>query len=217
MKLNVSRYKYSLNGESKSWMCHKNYFFQNGYHIFNIIFWNIEIYWWHYDNAQKMKFSIKDFSSEWDQIRSKCCRLIPLFIPHFWTENVISSRQDLLHKCSFPLRISLVNVTKSEVSCGFSYIYCRNIKLKPSFFVQWILQALTFFCSKMHNEKRRSNWNIYCGFSHIYLRNPWENTSFFVQWFNPFLANVSILYPAKNTRKPSIFKRFQRVQNGNID
>ena len=141
----------------------------------------------------------------------------PLFIPHFWTENVISSRQDLLHKCSFPLRISLVNVTKSAVSCGFSYIYCRNLKLKPSFFVQWILQALTFFCSKMHNEKRRSNWNIYCGFSHIYLRNPWENTSFFVQWFNPFLANVSILYPAKNTRKPLIFKRFQRVQNGNID
>ena len=39
-----------------------------------------------------------------------------------------SHYQDIsLHKkWSFPLRISLVNVTKSAVSCGFGHIYWRN-------------------------------------------------------------------------------------------
>ena len=40
-----------------------------------------------------------------------------------------------LHKkCSFPLRISSVNVTKSAGSYGFGDIHCRNAYWKTSFF-----------------------------------------------------------------------------------
>ena len=45
---------------------------------------------------------------------------------------------ETLHKkWSFPLRISLVNVTKSAGNCGFSHINWRNRQWKTSFFVQW--------------------------------------------------------------------------------
>ena len=47
--------------------------------------------------TQKMKFSIKDFFSKCEQIGSH-----------------------------FPLRISLVNVNKSEGNCGFVHIYYGN-------------------------------------------------------------------------------------------
>ena len=39
-------------------------------------------------------------------------------------------------KWSFPLRISLVNVTKSVGNCWFGHIYWRNPQWKTSFFVQ---------------------------------------------------------------------------------
>ena len=44
-------------------------------------------------------------------------------------------------KLSFPLKISLVTVTKSAVSCWFGHVYWRNHQWKTSFFVQgnmWI-------------------------------------------------------------------------------
>ena len=37
----------------------------------------------------------------------------------------------------FSLRISSINVTKSEGNCGFVHIYWRNPLWKTSFFVQW--------------------------------------------------------------------------------
>ena len=39
------------------------------------------------------------------------------------------------------MRISLVNVTKSLVSCGFGHIYWRNPQWKTSFFVQWKISS----------------------------------------------------------------------------
>ena len=43
-----------------------------------------------------------------------------------------------LHKkWSFPLRISVVNVTKSTGNCGFGHVYWGNPSWKNSFFVQW--------------------------------------------------------------------------------
>ena len=45
-----------------------------------------------------------------------------------------------LHKkWSFPLRTSLVNVTKFAVSCGFGHIYWINPQRKTSFSVRWWL------------------------------------------------------------------------------
>ena len=51
---------------------------------------------------------------------------------------VPSSQPSLHKKWSFPLRISSVNVTKSEVSSGFGHIYWRNSYSKTSLFVQCI-------------------------------------------------------------------------------
>ena len=45
----------------------------------------------------------------------------------------------LHEKSSLPLRISLVNVTKSAVSSGFSHIYRRNPYWKTLLFVQCLL------------------------------------------------------------------------------
>ena len=59
----------------------------------------------------------------------------------------------LLHKkWIFPLRISSVNVTKSEVSYGFGHIYRRNPQWRTSFFVKYILKIRKglfkfFYCS----------------------------------------------------------------------
>ena len=51
-------------------------------------------------------------------------------VVHVWTA--------ALHKkWSFPLRIPLVNVTKSAGNCGSSHIYWRNPQWKTSFFVQF--------------------------------------------------------------------------------
>ena len=50
--------------------------------------------------------------------------------------NVQAASQPLHKKWSFPLRISLVNVTKSGVSCGFGHSYWRNPYGKV-YFVQW--------------------------------------------------------------------------------
>ena len=60
------------------------------------------------------------------------CKIIRLFEPN----KVHNHDKITLHKkWSFPLRISTVNVTKSEVSCGFGHLYWRNSKWKTSFFV----------------------------------------------------------------------------------
>ena len=45
---------------------------------------------------------------------------------------------------SFPLRISSVNVTKSEGNCRFSHIYWRNPYWKTSLSVQWQLPGCCF-------------------------------------------------------------------------
>ena len=42
------------------------------------------------------------------------------------------------------------------------------------------------------------------------------NETFFWVLVSPILANIPILYPPENTRKPLVFCYFQRVLNGNI-
>ena len=61
-------------------------------------------------------------------------------------------RFDTVQKLSFPLRISSVNVSNSEFSCGFDHIYCRNPTWKTSFFAQceW---------SRLGNWWRNSWWS----------------------------------------------------------
>ena len=49
----------------------------------------------------------------------------------------ISQRTLQKKKWSFSFRISLVNVTKSDVFSRFSQIYWRDPQWKTSFFVQW--------------------------------------------------------------------------------
>ena len=49
---------------------------------------------------------------------------------------VVSEKVTLHKKWSFPLRIFLVNMTKSAVSCGFGHIYWRSPQWKTSIFVQ---------------------------------------------------------------------------------
>ena len=60
------------------------------------------------------------------------------FINHWFS--TLWERQDyqtiLRKKWSFPLMTSSVNVTKSEVSCGFGLIYWRSPEQKTSFFMQ---------------------------------------------------------------------------------
>ena len=79
--------------------------------------------------AEKMRFSIKDFLSKSDQIRS-------FLVISLWQSLVtfrVSWGSPLRKKWSFPLRIPSVNVTKSAVCYGFGYIYCRNPSWKTSF------------------------------------------------------------------------------------
>ena len=47
----------------------------------------------------------------------------------------------LYKKWSFPLWISLVNVTKSAGNSGFGRIYLKNPELETSFFLQWVIRA----------------------------------------------------------------------------
>ena len=49
--------------------------------------------------------------------------------------NILMNISALHKKCSFPLRISPVNVTKSAGNCGFGHIYWRNFLWKTSFFL----------------------------------------------------------------------------------
>ena len=61
-----------------------------------------------------------------------------------------------LHKkWSFPLRISLVNVTKSAVSGGFGHIYWRNPWWKTSFFVQCDLEQCKTYLTKPVDERSK--------------------------------------------------------------
>ena len=57
----------------------------------------------------------------------------------------------IAQKLCFPIRISLVNMTKSAVSCGFGHIYWRNSQWKTSFFVLpiWNLSSLSCITYKM--------------------------------------------------------------------
>ena len=83
------------------------------------------------DTAQKLKFSIIDFFSKcdpiWSYLRISSHLLKnPLWKTFYavWMKKVIWNRSLPLHKkWSFLLRISLVNVTKSAVSCKFGNIY----------------------------------------------------------------------------------------------
>ena len=68
-----------------------------------------------------------------------CFTVVVLSLNKFWTIDV--NKQILHKKWSFPLRISLVNVTKSAVSCGFGHIYWRNSRWKTLFFVHWKIRS----------------------------------------------------------------------------
>ena len=52
-----------------------------------------------------------------------------------WAPEV--SLRTLDKKWGFPLRVSLLYVTKPEVSCGFGHIYWKNSSWKTPFFLQW--------------------------------------------------------------------------------
>ena len=59
-----------------------------------------------------------------------------------------------LHKkWRFPLRISIVNVTKSAGNCGFVYIYWTNPQWKNSFFVQCNNIVISKFVEIKNNSK----------------------------------------------------------------
>ena len=64
----------------------------------------------------------------------------------YWKNRISQSQQELQKKCSFPLRISSINVTKSAGNCGFSQ------------FTEEILNGkLHFLCSEGPHSP---NWNI---------------------------------------------------------
>ena len=56
-----------------------------------------------------------------------------------WNYGILCSAplEDTVLKWSFPLRISLVNVTGSAGNCGIGHIYWGHLYWKTSFFVQW--------------------------------------------------------------------------------
>ena len=65
----------------------------------------------------------------------------------------ISCPSDLLHKkLSFPLRVLLVNVTKSAVFFGYGHIYRRNFYWKIPFFVQWLMGGVQRFSSMLFSD-----------------------------------------------------------------
>ena len=74
---------------------------------------------------------------------------------------------------SFPLRIYSVNLTKSAVSCGFGYIYWRNLQWKISIYCPVMVQQW----SQIREKQPRSNidkevtttkrWNIVNSFTCI--------------------------------------------------
>ena len=62
--------------------------------------------------------------------------LSPVFWISIHNDRIVPFQITLHKKWSFPLRISPVNVIKSEGNCGFRHIYWRNPQRKTSFFVQ---------------------------------------------------------------------------------
>ena len=55
-------------------------------------------------------------------------RVFEIHVKPCMCSTLLHSRHASLHKeWSFPLRVSLVSVTKSPVSCGFGHIYWRNL------------------------------------------------------------------------------------------
>ena len=64
---------------------------------------------------------------------------------------------------SFPLKISLVNVTKSAVSCGFGHSYRRKFQWKTSGFAQWgiIYFTLENFFKYINNTYNTKNMIIF--------------------------------------------------------
>ena len=67
---------------------------------------------------------------------------IGVFSTCFRLSSTVYSKRHRTKNWNFPLRVSSVNVTKFEVSCGFSHIYWRNPQWKTSIFVQWELHWL---------------------------------------------------------------------------
>ena len=65
-----------------------------------------------------------------------------------WNASYARWEYTLYKKWSFSLRICLVYVSKSAVSCGFGHINWRNPKWKTSFFVQWYFLNVSFSASK---------------------------------------------------------------------
>ena len=59
-----------------------------------------------------------------------------------------------------------------------------------------------------------------CGFGHIYWRNPSWKTLYlgkvYVNMFNPFLANVHILYPLKTQQNQRFFGVFRVFKMGRL-
>ena len=100
----------------------------------------------------------------WSPISSS---LIAVDLFSFYSVNKAEKDLWALHKWwSFPLRIFLVNVTKSAANCGFGHMHQRNPYWKTSFFVQWSYhlgrQVLVLKTTKIsftyHFNHGDSNW-----------------------------------------------------------
>ena len=77
----------------------------------------------------------------------------------------------LQEKWSSLLRISSVNVTKSAVSCGFSYIYWRNLWWKTSFFffaVSWEYTKVCL-CEEQVSWKELKIWVEQLSWKHLHI------------------------------------------------
>ena len=69
-------------------------------------------------------------------------------------------------KTKLSIKDSSVNVTKSAGNCGFGYIYWRNPRWKPSFFVQWPAWDC-FLILQIYQVRYRSSGLSIVNFEHI--------------------------------------------------
>ena len=101
-------------------------------------------------------------------------------------KKVYAEKKTMHKKWSFPLRIALINVTKSAENCEFGHIYWINPRRKTSFSVQWenhIFAALKVVLTISSNwNRRRGIFNLTCSSKKNRKRHSC-NLNWFSNWY----------------------------------
>ena len=93
----------------------------------------------------------------------------------------LSSKTNNIHdtkKWSFPLRIYLMNLSKSAVLCEYVHIYYINSEWKSSFFVHWFVQVNR----QKTTVKKEITYFFKNYVASLFLKKSLQSAIFFTTW-----------------------------------